>query len=191
MELLRRQRLKIGNWILAGKIGGKQRKPFYAGINGVRNIGIVWDASNTGDFPALSRFHLQMQERKINVKILGYYPEPELPDQYTAIRYLSCIRRKELNYFYIPGSTETDVFINTKFDVLIDINFNKVFPLIYITSLSKSLFRVGLFTTEQESAPYDLMMEMKMPVSIDNYLEQIIRYLEMIKPDSPDNIVNQ
>ncbi|MBN1107394.1 MAG: hypothetical protein JXR66_10805 [Bacteroidales bacterium] len=191
MELFRRQRLKIGSWILSGKINGKKRKPSYSGITGIRNIGIIWDAEKTGDFPALSRFHLQMQERKINVKILGYYPEPELPDQYTAIRYLSCIRRNELNYFYIPRSTETDVFINTKFDVLIDINFNRVFPLLYITSLSNSLFRVGLFTSEKDSSPFDLMMEMKTPVSIDSYLEQIIRYLEMIKSDSPGHLVNQ
>ena len=84
----------------------------------------------------MSRFYQKMHDRNIDVKIIGYYPGKELPDQYTALRYLSCIRKKEINMFYIPVSTETDVFINTRFDILIDINFEKLFPLRYITSLS-------------------------------------------------------
>ncbi|MCK7531678.1 MAG: hypothetical protein MZV63_11935 [Marinilabiliales bacterium] len=76
-----------------------------------------------------------MHERNIDVKIFGYYPGKELPDQYTAIRYLTCIRKNESKFFYIPVSTEADVFINTQFDILIDINFERLFPLQYITSI--------------------------------------------------------
>jgi hypothetical protein len=146
----------------------------------VKKIAIVWDATNTDEFHNLSRFHQKMHERNIDVKVFGYFPGKNLPDQYTAIRYLTCMRRKELNFFFLPGSSEANSFINNEFDVLIDINFKKLLPLQYITSYSNAAFKVGLFETETVDTPFDLMIEIKNPVDIDIYLVQVIQYLEMI-----------
>lgn len=191
MELFENTRLKIGNSILLKRIANIRRKIFYSNIGQIKNIGIVWDASKTQDFSSLSKFYQKMHERNIDVKILGYYPGKELPNQYTAIRYLSCIRRKEINFFCIPVSTETNVFINTKFDVLIDINFERSFPLFYITSMSSARFKVGLFDSQSGESTFDLMIELKKPISIENYLEQVIHYLEMIKSGSSDPVYKQ
>jgi hypothetical protein len=191
MELFENTRLKIGNSILLKRIANIRRKIFYSNIGQIKNIGIVWDASKTQDFSSLSKFYQKMHERNIDVKILGYYPGKELPNQYTAIRYLSCIRRKEINFFCIPVSTETNVFIKTKFDVLIDINFEKSFPLFYITSMSSASFKVGLFDSQSGESTFDLMIELKKPVSVENYLEQVIHYLEMIKSGSSDPVYKQ
>jgi hypothetical protein len=182
MELFEKTRLKIGNTILAKKLEKTNRKVYYSDIGQVKNIGIVWDASHIREFTFLSRFHQKMHEqRNIEVKIIGYFPGKELPDQYTAIRYLSCIRKNELNLFYTPVSTEADFFIKTRFDVLIDINFDNILPLNYITSLSVSGFKVGIFDSINNSSVFDLMIELKKPYQIENYLDEVIRYLEMIK----------
>ena len=181
MELFRSYRLKIGNSILVKKFARMRRKISYTDINNIKNIGILWDADRTGDFATLSKFHQQMQGRNIDVKIIGYYPGKELPDRYTAIRFLSIIRRNELNFFYLPLSTEADVFIKTRFDVLIDINFNRELPLYYIAALSAANFKVGLFSSETDTSVFDLMMEIRKPVQVENYLEQVVHYLEMIK----------
>jgi len=121
-----------------------------------------------------------MQERNIEVRVMGYFQGKELPDKYTAVRYLSLIRRNGLNFFYHPVSTESSAFLNTRFDILIDINFKKLLPLKYISALSNSGLKVGLFEKETAEPPFDLMMEIKYPVDIDNYLSQIVQYLEMI-----------
>jgi len=182
MELFEKTRLKIGNTILSKRLEKISRKVYYSEIGQVKNIGIVWDASKIREFTFLSRFHQKMHEqRNIEVKIIGYYPGKELPDQYTAIRYLSCIRKNELNFFYTPVSTETDFFIKTRFDVLIDINFDNIFPLNYITSLSVSGFKVGIYDSINNSSVFDLMIELKKPYQVENYLDEVIRYLEMIK----------
>lgn len=180
MELFRNVRLKIGKRILEKKLARTKRNVFYSNISLVKKIGIVWDASSPGDFAALSRFHLKMNERNIEVKILGYFPGKELPDQYTAIRYLTFLRKQEINFFYHPVSSESEIFINNKFDILIDINFKNFLPLQYITSLSNARLKTGLFDTEYTEYPFDLMMEMKKPVDIENYLSQIVQYLEII-----------
>jgi hypothetical protein len=180
MELFKNARLKIGKRLLKKKLARSKRKVYYSNISLVKKIGIVWDASKPEEFASLSRFHQKMNERNIEVKILGYFPGKELPDQLTAIRYLKCLRKKEINLFYQPVSSESEAFMNTRFDILIDINFKKLFPLQFISTLSVSGLKTGLFEPETTESPFDLMMEMKNPVDIDNYLSQVVQYLELI-----------
>ncbi len=177
-------RLHFGNSILTKKTSRFNRKPYYRNFTNVRNIGIVWDALKPEEFTILSRFYQKMHEREIDVTIIGYYPGKELPDQYTAIRYLTCIRKNEINFFYIPISAEADKFINTRFDILIDINFEKLFPLTCISVLSKARFKVGLMDPKNNGDTFDLMMELKKPVKVEEYLTQVIHYLEMINSES-------
>jgi len=184
MELFQDKRIKIGNSILSRRVAKAKRKVSFTNIDQVKDIGIVWDATNIKEFSFLSKFHQKMHERQIEVKIIGYYPGKELPDQYTALRYLSCIRRNEINLFYIPVSTESDFFIKKPFDVLIDINFNNVFPLTYVTSLSSARLKVGLFDAARDDSVFDLMIELKKPFFVEGYLNELIRYLEMIKSGS-------
>lgn len=180
MELFKNIRLKIGDAILRNKIARTKRKKFYSNIDQVRNIGIIWDASKTDDFACLSRFYQKMNESKTDVKILGYFPGKNLPNQYTAVRYLSILKQEELNFFYHPVSVESSSFISKQYDVLIDLDFKRLLPLQYIASLSNAGFKVGLLEPEVSNAPYDLMMELKNPVNIEDYLNQVIFYLGMI-----------
>ncbi len=184
MELFKNLRLKIGKLILSKNVARKKREVYYSNFKNVRNIGIVWDASRPAEFTSLNRFHQKMQDIKIDVTILGYFPGKNLPDQYTAIRYLRCIKKDELNSFYHPDSVEARSFINNQFDILIDINFENLVPLLYVTSLSRARLKVGLFHNSATESPFDLMMEIKNPVEIDTYLIQVIQYLEMIEDKS-------
>lgn len=180
MELFKNIRQKIGKAILTNKLAKTKRKVFYSNIDTVKKIGIVWDASRSDEFASLTRFHQRMNEHNIEVKVLGYFPGKELPDKYTAIRYLTCIKKQELNFFYNPVSAESDSFIHNRFDILIDVNFKKLFPLHYISSLSNAALKVGLFEAETKDTPFDLMMEIKSPVDVDIYLKHVLQYLEMI-----------
>ncbi len=117
---------------------------------------------------------------KLKLEYLAISPERILPNQYTAIRYLSIVKREELNIFYHPVSTETNKFVNNPFDVLIDMNFKKLLPLQYISSLSNAGLKVGLFESEVRNPPFDLMMDLKKPVNVEDYLNHVLFYLEMI-----------
>ncbi len=184
MELFKNIRLKIGDSILRNRVARTDRKPHYSNIREVKKVGLVWDASKTDDFICLTRFFQKMAELKTEVRILGYFPGKNLPDQYTAVRYLSILKREELNIFYHPVSTETNTFITNNFDVLIDLNFKRLLPLQYISSLSKARFKVGLYESETKNTPFDLMMDLKSPVNIEDYLNHVLHYLEMINSGS-------
>lgn len=189
MELLRSLRVRAGRSKLSGKMARITRKPYYINFYQIKTIGIVWDASKTEDFIILSRFHQKMTEQKKEVKIFGYYPGKEFPDKYTAIRFLTCIKKKEVNFFYCPVHPDTESFIKTKFDVLIDINFENSFPLFYVTSLSQAGLKVGLADLKPEASPFDLMISMKSPVNLEKYLEQVLYYLDMINSETAKKAV--
>lgn len=183
MELFRNIRLKIGDSMLRNKLARTKRKLYYSSISQVKNIGIVWDASRPEDFITLSGFCQRMAEKKAEVRILGYYPGKVLPNQYMAQRFLSIIKKEELDFFYQPVSAESTTFLNNQFDILIDLNFNKLLPLKYISSLSKAHLKVGLFESDNKNPVFDLMMDLKNPVNVDDYLHQVMHYLEMMNSE--------
>jgi len=189
MEFLRNLRVRAGTSKLSGKLARIVRKVSFLNFYHIKSIGIVWDASNPGDFALLTRFHQKMAEQNKEVKILGYFPGKEFPDKYTAIRYFTCIKREEVNFFYYPVHPDTESFIKTKFDVLIDINLGNHYPLFYITSLSQAGLKVGLTGLKPEASPFDLMISLKNPVSIEKYLDQVVYYLDMINSESAKKAV--
>ncbi len=180
MDLFKNIRLKIGKSALAKKIDRTKRSVRYTDISLVKTIGIVWDAAKTTDFSGLAGFHHRMHERGIEVTIIGYYQGKELPDQYTAIRYLTFIRRNEINFYYHPVTSEANAFIKQNFDILIDLNFKDHLPLRCISALSGANLKVGLLGTGTENNIFDILMDIKNPQDIENYLNQVMHYLEMI-----------
>jgi hypothetical protein len=184
MEMFKNIRLNRGKSILRKKMGRMKRTRFKGNMGDVKTIGMVWDATNPDELQVLSQFHQKMAERNIDVKILGYYPGKNLPDKLTAIRYLICLKKEDINLTYRPVSREAETFANSGFDVLIDTNFKDVFPLRYISSLSRAGLKVGIFDKVNDQSPFDLMLDFSKTTDINNYLTQVIHYLEMINTGS-------
>jgi hypothetical protein len=145
---------------------------------------MVWDASKPDEFQILSQFHQKMVDRNIDLSIIGYYPGKEIPDKITAIRYLVCLKQEDINFTYRPVSREATSFINMPFDILIDANFRNLFPLEYISSLSSAGLKVGIYDSGYDQVPFDLMIEVNKSSDLNNYLDQVVHYLELINTGS-------
>jgi hypothetical protein len=180
MELFKNFRLSRGRAVLKSKVSRIKRTKFRGNLLTARKIGMLWDASDPDQFQVLSQFHQKMQERNVELEILGYYPGKEIPDRITAIRYLVCLKQQDLNNYYRPVSAEAGRFISTPYDILIDANFNRVFPLEYVSSLSAAGLKVGIFDNGYVHSPFDLMMDVARNTPLNNYLDQVVHYLEMI-----------
>ena len=180
MELFESLRVNIGSARLQKKLAGAKREKSFTNFKNVNRIGIVWDASIIADLKKLTDFVQVLRTKNISVEILGYYPGKELPETYTTVKYLKCFKRKELNFCFTPISNEVIDFVSTPFDILIDLNFKKCFPLSYVSSLSISKFKVGQYGSEEFKSPFDLMMDIKNYSELEKYLSQVIFYLEMI-----------
>jgi hypothetical protein len=180
MEMFKNLRLNRGKVILRKKLGRIKRSRFKGNLSSAKTIGLVWDATNPEEMSVLSQFHQKMAEKNIDVKIIGYYPGKNLPDRLTAIRYLICLKREDINITYRPFTPEAEAFANTGFDILIDINFKNIFPLRYISSLSRAGLKVGIFDKENDHSPFDIMIELNKTSDINTYLTEAIYYLEII-----------
>ena len=180
MELFKSFRLSRGRSILRSKQSRIRRNRFRGNILSAKRIGFVWDASNPDEFQTLSRFHQLMQERNIELSIIGYYPGKEIPDRITAIRYFVCLKQEDINFTFRPVSGEAGRFINTPFDILIDANFRDVFPLEYISALSVAGLKVGIFGKGNDHSPFDVMIDTGGNADLNNYLDQVVHYLELI-----------
>lgn len=179
MELFKEMRLHTGKWLLKRQHKRIRRNKQFNNLGNSHKIGLVWDGSNTNDFKSIAGFYNDMLKLNIQTDIICYYPDNVLPDEYTAIRYLKCVKKSDLNFWYIPQSADINEFINTPYEILIDVNTNYYFPAEYITVLSKAEFKVG-----PDSSPYRNMLDMTIKIEEEYetsyYIDQVKYYLDMI-----------
>ncbi|MFN8241088.1 MAG: hypothetical protein U0X39_10125 [Bacteroidales bacterium] len=170
------------------KFARLRRDRFKGNILNAKTIGLVWDASNPNDFQAISQFFQKMQERDINVTVIGYYPDKIIPDRLTAIRYLTLLKRDDLDFFYKPVSRDAEEFLRKKFDILIDINPKNVFALQYLSYLSLAGMKVGIFDSNFENHPFDLMLQLGKNSDPVTYLTQAVHYLEKVNTTKVEKV---
>jgi len=73
-------------------------------------------------------------------------------------------------------------FLDKKFDILIDLNLNKLVLFDHLVALSLARFKVGRFRSDKNY--YDLMINTKNEPTLEYFIQQITHYLEMInRPD--------
>jgi hypothetical protein len=94
-----------------------------------------------------------------------------------------------LNWFYIPKATCVQDFIDTDFDICINIASENVFPLKYIAGISRSRLKVGAYGKEMPSNKYKELASIYdiMLLADDNhdqivFLDQIHEYLTILNP---------
>ena len=179
MEFLKKPRLVWARAKIRRRLRKTYRNKKFNNLRNSHKIGIIWDGSYQESFGEINSFYQKMKANGIQVDIICYYPGDILPDQYTALRYLKCFKRTDLNFFYIPKLDELEDFIGTPYEVLIDINFKNRFPLYYITALSKAEFKIGASKSIDHEA-LDMTLELNDNSDIRYYLEQVEHYLNMI-----------
>lgn len=179
MEIFYRLRLFWARTLLRARVKRTFRNKKFNNLKNAHKIGIVWDGDLVSDFKHISNLYQRLQSNDVQVDIVCYYSGKILPDEYTALRYLSCIRRSDLNFFYIPDRDDIRDFISTPYDILIDINFRNKFPLLYITALSKAEFKIGAGGTKNDNT-VDMTLEIPDKEDIEFYLQQVEHYLNMI-----------
>ena len=122
MEILKNFRLAVGKSYVNRRLKKFYRIKKFNSLRNAHKIGIVWDGSNLDSFNDITKFYREMQEKGIQVDIICYYPGKVLPNEYTALRYLTCFKKNDLNLFFIPHISELDEFMATPYEILIDIN---------------------------------------------------------------------
>lgn len=147
----------------------------FINLNKAQTIGIIYDDINKNKTQSILNFIKELTQKNKNVRTIGYIPDPiELNKQlrYADIHYFS---EKDVKICGEPSLIQISNFMNTVFDILIDVCTNFELPTRYISTFSKAQFKTGIYATNKDYL--DVMIKEK---NIDLFFTQIKNLLYKI-----------
>lgn len=180
--------LVVGNFVLKKKLKQSRRIKKVHNLKTAKRIGIVFNATRQDDYRQVAFFVKHIQNRGIEVKVLGFVNNKDVPNEYLMKKNFSYFLKKSLNWYRKPVNPEVEKFLHEKFDIVIDFSLDNDYLFNYITALSPSRFKVGKF--KEPNNHYDLMIKINKDKDLKYFIEQASHYLEVInRPElSPDFI---
>jgi hypothetical protein len=180
MSLQKSIRSKLGNYSFLREVSKLKHKREVVGLEEARRIGVLYDATDDYNYEMVKQYVKVVRSRQKEILALGYVDRKELPANKFAQYGLDFFCRKNLNWKMIPDSPIVTNFINEKFDILINLNNSKCFPLRYIAAVSHARFRVGRFD-KRNMVCYDMMIQVTGEPGIKTIIEEVENFLQQIK----------
>ena len=188
MEFLTNIRLHVGRYVLHKKLKTLRRFKKVHNLKSAKYIGILFDATDEKHFDHIQDFYKFLRLMGIEVKVLGFVNDRDVPDKYLFKKDFFFFFRKSLNWYKKPVNDEVERFIHEKFDILIDLSLENHFAFGYIVGLSPAQFKVGRVTTEPSY--YDFMINIQKKKEVYYFIEQTKHYLEVInRPELSPGII--
>lgn len=178
MSFLNNTKLKIAFYILNKKLKHASRERGVYNLNNAKTIGIVYNATHQENYEIAKEFILKIKTQNNNVSSLGFVDSKEVLDFYRKDEKNHFFSRKNINWYGKPNNPYIKKFIETKFDILINISIINEFPIQYIIALSNAKFKVGKFI--EKNAYFDFMIDIKEKNDIKLLTEQIYHFLNII-----------
>lgn len=145
-------------------------------INTATSFGILYNASTAENTALVTTFANTLKQKGKEVFLLGYVNDKKTESS----ELMKLFNKKSLNWYKIPNNKEADVFMNRKIDVLVAVHTLENLPLQYIAANSNAKFRIGPHI-EKSSMSYDWMIQIQSDTTVENYLKQVLYYLEHIQ----------
>ena len=144
-------------------------------------IGLLYDATDERDYEVVKAYVKQIRANyKKDILALGYVDKKVLPPGQFAQYGLDFFTKKDLDFRMIPKDPIVINFINEKFDILVNFNSGKCFPLQYIAAMSHARFRIGRYDKKNMHA-YDMMVQITGDPPIKNVIEEIQIFLGQLR----------
>lgn len=176
-----------GSYFLNKKLSRMRRSKKLINLHSAGTIGIVYSVTDEESFNTVKKLVKDLTSRQRQVMALGFVNRKSIPNYCVAAGSGYHFSLADLNWYGGPRNAYIAEFINTEFDILIDLNLERFYVEDYITSLSKAKFKVGREDTGLQNS-LDMMIKMKAGSTLAEFIEQIVHYLVIIKPNDPSRI---
>lgn len=189
MKIFLKLQLAFGDFVLKRKLKHFRRTKKVHNFKTAKRIGIIFNATKQDDYKQVFDFIKDIKGIGIEVKVLGFVNNKDVPDEYLMKKNFSYFLKKSLNWYRKPKNSEVVGFLTEKFDILIDFSLNNDYLFKYIMALSPSRFKVGKF--REPNNYYDFMITINKDKDLKYFIEQIKHYLEVInRPELSPYFVN-
>ena len=161
------------------KLSKAPRNKQFIKLADAKNIGIVFEATDSNTFESAKKFIQKLKEYSKNIHAIGYVDEKLTPNYSYIKTDIDLFNKKELQSFYRPQSAYVKTFMEDEKDLLIDLNITQKTPLRYIAAASKAKCKVAMHLPDNE-AMHDLLIAVTPQQGLEFYMQQTIRYLEAV-----------
>ncbi len=148
-------------------------------LDDAKTVGIIYELQDEQSYNHICRFIKLLQDKQINVKAIGYFDGNIRPIYAIEKLSLDYYDKKDINWFGKPKGKYVTDFCKTDFDILIDVSLQDSFQTKYIAAFSKAKFKVGK-DGENNKTIYDLMIDISVKTTLDEFITLIIHYLSII-----------
>jgi len=142
-----------------------------------KNIGIIYDASQEENYMLISNLTKELQLSGKRVNTLGYIRQKKRPHYSFPRLIFGFFFRRDFTWNYKPKSIFVKDFLETEFDILIDISPEEIFFTKYVSGLSRAKYKVGIFSANYFNI-YDLMIEVDDSCSLEECIGHSLHYLK-------------
>ena len=160
------------------------RKPEVVNFDEATKIGLLYDATDVRDSETVKNYIKNVRAKyKKDILAMGFVDKKSLDKSQYAQFGLDFFTLKDLNFQMIPVNPVVSNFINEEFDILINLNSEKCFPLRYISAMSKARFRVARYSNENNNSRvyFDMMVKLSGEPALKTVIEEIEHFLRLIK----------
>lgn len=173
---------KAGRYFLKKKKGAK-RNVETKNFELSSSIGLLFNSKSESDFILVKQYrkHLQSEYGIKKVDALGWIDDKVYPDYAVSQRGFTFLNTSMVNWHFQPEGEDFESFIKKPFDILIDLSFEEIVPLRFALTESKANMKVGRYH-DDDYALYDLTLNLPENALLDEYLKQMDKYLNLIKP---------
>lgn len=172
----------VGNFLLQKELKRVKREKRNYSLDSSKTIGILYEYINDDDFKVIEDLIHELQALKKEVKVLAYISEPNLLEYIPQKLSVDFFQNNNLTWYFSPKSTYLSSFVNTNYDILIDLNVNNVLPLKYVSATSKASYKVGIYQEEMKEI-LDLLIKPKKKSNLKELIQEILYFLKLLKTE--------
>lgn len=177
-------RIRAGKRILRKEVAAsRSRKAKVCNIADANAIALLFKITKEEDYINVQKFskYLKSEFGTKKVFVLGYWDDPKKDPEFMQSKLdFDYFSKKDLNWFGIPSGGKIENFLQSSFDILIDLNNYYNVPLRYLIAKCNANLKVGRFSKDNEDF-FDVMIgDNKM--GFEAYGNELVKYLGMLNP---------
>lgn len=148
-------------------------------LENARTVAVLYYLPDEATYKIMESILGKLYELNLKVRVVAYANQKFNPHYFIPKITQDILTAKDVSWKFQPQKAFVKEFIETEYDILIDLSLNDHLPLLYCAGLSKAGLKVGRFQ-EDHQLFYDLMIQTGPDETIDSFATQVIHYLSRI-----------
>ena len=179
MKIIRHIREKFARSFLLQQLNEMERERKQINLDSARTLALLYYLPDEATYKIVESILSRLADINLKVRVVCYTDLKIIPHYFIPKISQDIITAKDINWRIQPQKPFVKEFINTEFDILIDLSLTDHLPLLYCAALSKARLKAGRFQ-EDHQLFYDLLIHAGPEETIESFAGQIIHYLSRI-----------